>query len=200
MATRVITQLIDDIDGGEAHSTVRFALDGTDYTIDLSEDNEQELRDALAQYITHASRSGRAVAINRAQKVTRSNGSNGSGLSRDDRRLIREWALNKGIEISDRGRIKAEIIDRYHDELASRREHAETTSFIRRQAEAVAAKAAPKVQQPPLDEEEEVEQAPPAEQPKVKTTAPATRVRKTPARTEPTPAATRPRRTRASAR
>ena len=36
MAKRTIHMLVDDIDGGEADETVRFAVDGVQYEIDLS--------------------------------------------------------------------------------------------------------------------------------------------------------------------
>jgi hypothetical protein len=35
---------------------------------------------------------------------------------RDQNRAIREWAQAKGIDVSDRGRIKQDIVDRYHAE------------------------------------------------------------------------------------
>ena len=37
MAQKVQTLLIDDLDGGEAETTVRFGLDGTEYEIDLED-------------------------------------------------------------------------------------------------------------------------------------------------------------------
>jgi len=36
MATRIVTELHDGIDGSDATQTVHFALDGVDYEIDLS--------------------------------------------------------------------------------------------------------------------------------------------------------------------
>ena len=52
MAQKVQTLFVDDLDGSEAEGTVRFGLDGTDYEIDLNAKNAQQLRDALARYIT----------------------------------------------------------------------------------------------------------------------------------------------------
>jgi len=47
-----ITQtIVDDFDGSQPASTYRFALDGADYEIDLSEDNLTKLRGALAPFI-----------------------------------------------------------------------------------------------------------------------------------------------------
>ena len=48
MAKRVTEHLVDDIDGSEAAETIRFAVDGTEYEIDLSERNASEFHDAFA--------------------------------------------------------------------------------------------------------------------------------------------------------
>ena len=58
MAQKIQTLFIDDLDGSEADGTVRFGLDGTDYEIDLNGEHAQELRDALARYVTAARRAG----------------------------------------------------------------------------------------------------------------------------------------------
>ncbi len=52
MAQKIQTLLVDDIDGSEAESTVRFGLDGTSYEIDLSAAHATELRGALARFVT----------------------------------------------------------------------------------------------------------------------------------------------------
>ena len=44
MATRIVTELHDDIDGSDATQTVHFALDGVDYEIDLSDRNAKVYR------------------------------------------------------------------------------------------------------------------------------------------------------------
>jgi len=44
--------LEDDLEGGKADETVKFALDGIQYEIDLSEKNAQKLRDAVASKMT----------------------------------------------------------------------------------------------------------------------------------------------------
>ena len=51
MAQKVQTLFIDDLDGSAAEGTVRFALDGTEYEIDLNAEHAQQLRDALAAYV-----------------------------------------------------------------------------------------------------------------------------------------------------
>ena len=58
MAQKIQTLFIDDIDGGAAEGTVRFALDGTEYEIDLNAKHSEELRSAIAKYVTHARKVG----------------------------------------------------------------------------------------------------------------------------------------------
>lgn len=55
MAQKVITQLVDDLDGkvladGEGE-TVRFMLDGDNYEIDLSKKNADKFRGLFQDYI-----------------------------------------------------------------------------------------------------------------------------------------------------
>jgi len=113
VAKETITKLIDDIDGGVAHETVRFALDGYLYEIDLSSKNAKKLRGELAAYVAGGSRvSNRAVAPG-----PRSAGGRGRGpavADRDQNRAIRDWALSKGFDVAPRGRIKQEIVEEYH--------------------------------------------------------------------------------------
>jgi nucleoid-associated protein Lsr2 len=114
MAKRTIHMLVDDIDGGEADETVRFTIDEVQYEIDLSTKNATKMRDALTRYIKAGSKVGRASA--NAARVTAGRGRVPATVDRDQNRAIREWAQSKGITVSDRGRIKQEIVDRYHAE------------------------------------------------------------------------------------
>lgn len=47
MAQKIITEFIDDIDGSPAERTFAFAVDGTNYEIDLSADNIAEFNSAM---------------------------------------------------------------------------------------------------------------------------------------------------------
>ena len=58
MAQRVEIILIDDMDESPADEKVKFALDGTNYEIDLSATNAAALRELLAPYVG----AGRPVA------------------------------------------------------------------------------------------------------------------------------------------
>lgn len=114
MAQKVQVLLVDDLDGGEAEETVKFGIDGTNYEIDLSDSNAHALRDALAQYVGVARKMGRASTVRGV--APRNRGASSATSDREQNRAIREWAKRKGLEISDRGRISQEIVDRYHAE------------------------------------------------------------------------------------
>ena len=104
MAQRIQTLLIDDLDGGEAAGTVRFGLDGTEYEIDLSAAHGDELRKALEQYLAHARRAGGPARS--AARTRRGSGS-------VDTAKVREWAKGQGIEVKERGRVPADVVEQY---------------------------------------------------------------------------------------
>jgi hypothetical protein len=54
MAQKVTIALEDDLTGGPAEQTVRFAFDGTGYEIDLNAKNAAAFGKQLAPYIEHA--------------------------------------------------------------------------------------------------------------------------------------------------
>jgi Lsr2 len=114
VAKRTIHVLVDDIDGGEADETVKFGIDGIQYEIDLSKKNANKLRDVLAPYISSGSKVGRGGVLAGGRAASRARA--GGAGDRDQNRAIREWAQSKGIPVSDRGRIKQEIVDRYNAE------------------------------------------------------------------------------------
>ena len=113
MAKRTIHMLVDDLDGGDAEETVTFALDGVQYEIDLSKKNAGKLRDALSRYVAAGTKLGRGGV-----SPTRREGRRGAApvANRDQNKAIREWAQAKGIAVSDRGRIKQEIVDQFNAE------------------------------------------------------------------------------------
>lgn len=110
MAQKVTVQLVDDVDGSEAESTVEFGLDGVDYTIDLSGDNAAKLREALASYVANARRvGGRKRSGGKPGKAA----ATPSAADRERNQAIREWAREQGMQVSDRGRIPSEIVEAY---------------------------------------------------------------------------------------
>lgn len=54
MVERKRVSLVDDLDGSPARHTVRFALDGVAYEIDLNGDNATALRELFERYIVKA--------------------------------------------------------------------------------------------------------------------------------------------------
>ncbi len=56
VATKIAVALEDDLDGGPAEETVRFAVGGTQYEIDLNKVNARAFRKQLAPFIAHARR------------------------------------------------------------------------------------------------------------------------------------------------
>ncbi|KNC18344.1 hypothetical protein AC792_12680 [Arthrobacter sp. RIT-PI-e] len=111
MAQKVQVHLVDDLNGEEAHETVRFGLDGTDYEIDLNEDNAHQLRSTLSEYVDKARK---ARTGNRKSQGGQRTTSTGSGRSKEETQAIRQWAQDNGHNPSARGRITQSIIDAYN--------------------------------------------------------------------------------------
>jgi hypothetical protein len=116
VAQRTIVQLTDDLDGkpiaegrGE---TVRFALDRQDYEIDLGEKNAKAMRDTMSKYVSAA----RRVSGARATGRTRSSSRSSAAATRDyDPKAVRAWAESQGIEVSQRGRVPAELVAKFQE-------------------------------------------------------------------------------------
>lgn len=102
MAQKIQVVLEDDLSGGPAQTTVRFGLDGTAYEIDLNAENATKLRESLQPYVASARK---AVPIR--QRRTR------GASSRERSADIRSWAKNAGIHVNDRGRIPADVVNKY---------------------------------------------------------------------------------------
>ena len=114
MAERVIHQLIDDISGADISEgggeSIEFSVRGVSYRIDLSTANAAKFDKALKPYVEAATKKGgdpRAAANGRARRKA-------PGSSTEELAAIREWARGNGFEVSDRGRIKAEIVEAYN--------------------------------------------------------------------------------------
>ena len=110
MAQKIQVTLVDDLDGGKAEETLSFGLDGTAYEMDLSGKNAKKLRDALAPYLGAARKAGRATP---AKTRARSGGAP-TVADREQNQAIREWAKKQGLNVSDRGRIPPEIVEKYN--------------------------------------------------------------------------------------
>jgi hypothetical protein len=102
MAQKVQIVLIDDIDGGRADETVRFALDGTTYEIDLSAANAARLRNAMSEFVGHARKAPARASARRSRASS-------GGKSAE----IRAWARQQGLPVNERGRIPAELTAKF---------------------------------------------------------------------------------------
>ncbi|MFV8382219.1 histone-like nucleoid-structuring protein Lsr2 [Corynebacterium hindlerae] len=104
MARREVIQFFDDLDNTpltqEEVTIIKFAVNGTNYIIDLSEKNADKFHETLAPFIKAARKD---TATSR-----RSNNS-------PDPKLVREWAATHGITVAARGKISQEIIQKYLD-------------------------------------------------------------------------------------
>ena len=96
--------------GGAADETVRFSLGATDYEIDLSAENASRFRAELAPFAERARKVGRG-------QLPR------PGRSAATRRVsaeVRAWANENGLQISERGRIPARIVQQYEAAMTGR--------------------------------------------------------------------------------
>jgi hypothetical protein len=82
---------------------VRFALDGREYEIDLSEKNAKALRKTFEPWASSARRTrggGRPRTTTRMETSV-------------DTAAVRAWAASNGIEISARGRLPKDVVEQY---------------------------------------------------------------------------------------
>jgi len=103
MAQKVNIVLVDDLDGTDATETVSFAIDGASYEIDLNDANASALREAMSGYVGHARKVGGG------SRRGRRSGAPSSSNTKD----VREWAKEQGMEVSERGRISADVQQAY---------------------------------------------------------------------------------------
>lgn len=102
-------ELVDDIDGSPATTTIEFSVDGKNYIIDLSEQHADEFNKALAPYVEHARRARRAPANKRKSRSS----SEAARVKRQKNAEIRAWALENGVTVSKRGQLGQDTIAAY---------------------------------------------------------------------------------------
>jgi hypothetical protein len=115
MAQHTIVQLTDDLDGKPIRDgkgeTIRFSLDRTDYEIDLADKNAKALRDTFAKYLSAARRTGagtRGAGRGRARGTAAAREARGY-----DPKAVRAWAESQGIQVSQRGRVPADLVAKF---------------------------------------------------------------------------------------
>ena len=89
-----VVVLVDDRDGSVAEQTISFAFKGVSYEIDLSKENAEEFE----RVISPCRRAGQSAA------------------SESKSSQVRRWAREKGISLSERGRIPTAIIEQFEKE------------------------------------------------------------------------------------
>lgn len=96
MAAETTIKLIDDLDGGIAHETVTFGLDGRTYEIDLSTKHAKKFRTDLATFVDRGSpirtQTARPARTARSRAVRTGTGRGGGG-----RRTARVTAGEKNV-------------------------------------------------------------------------------------------------------
>jgi len=104
VAQRTVITLVDDLDHKEIEAdgqTIRFAYQGIQYEIDLSEKNAKRFDKAISPFVAAArrvsTRSLRPKAVAAAP----------------DTKAVRNWARANGIQVSDRGRVAAHVVEQY---------------------------------------------------------------------------------------
>lgn len=108
MAKKVVT--LDDLDDSkEAEETFLYLLDGEYWEIDLAADNAKKFRDAFSRYIK-ASR--RVAAKDAARRIITNGSAYATNMSYGDYdpAVVRAWAQENGVEVSDRGRVPEHIV------------------------------------------------------------------------------------------
>lgn len=118
MAERVITELIDDLDGSPAAEKIDFAVGGSAYRIDLSEENAKKFWDALRPYIDAATPAARAASAGRTRKAEgKATRTRQSSYDPEAAKAAREYfqehpdQLPDGQKLPERGRTPAPIIE-----------------------------------------------------------------------------------------
>jgi hypothetical protein len=104
MVTKMSVIISDDLDGSADAEPVSFGIDGTSYEVDLGATNRAKLEKALAPFI-HAGR--RQPATGGRRRPSRAAGPS------VDNAAIRAWAKSAGMQVSERGRISADVISQY---------------------------------------------------------------------------------------
>jgi hypothetical protein len=103
--------LISDLSGNEIKNggeSISFSYRGADYTIDLSAKEAEAFGKAIAVYIEHGQKQrGGSRRIGNMRRHHQ------GGTDREHLKAAREWLRAHGYQVSDRGRIKAELLDLY---------------------------------------------------------------------------------------
>jgi hypothetical protein len=111
VAQRVVTALVDDVTGKEIPpgegETIRFAVNGTQYEIDLDARGAEKFHKTLGFYIDHGRKVGRTGTVTRLRRN-----------DEVDPATVRAWAESNGIEVNARGRLRRDVVEQYRAAMA----------------------------------------------------------------------------------
>ncbi|MEP9382929.1 Lsr2 family protein [Nocardioides sp. KR10-350] len=110
MSRRTVVTYYSDLSGAEIGSEgvgVPFSLDGDAFEIDLSPEEHEALREALAPFVA-AARQVRTPSSHQPRSV---NDESKAGLP--DSRTLRQWALENGFDVPSRGRVPELVREAY---------------------------------------------------------------------------------------
>jgi hypothetical protein len=111
VAKKTIQVITSDLSGEELEpgqgETIRFSVGGADYSIDLTEAEAEELRSTFDKYVKVATRASSRGTQSTSRKAS------GSGRSSEELAHIRTWAKENGHKVSERGRIKTEVLEAF---------------------------------------------------------------------------------------
>ena len=103
MATVTRTYLVDDLDGTEdGVETVHFSIDKPEYEIDLAPENAVRLRDKLERFVQAGHELRQSKRVVRRQVIS-------GAVTKEQTQAIRHWARENGLQVSERGRIPANV-------------------------------------------------------------------------------------------
>jgi hypothetical protein len=103
MARIVSVVISDDLDRSPGAQAVAFGFGGRSYEIGLGKKDRARFQKSLQPFMD----AGRGVTQRRTAKGSRDTGP-GTG-----RAAVRAWAAGQGLQVSERGRIGAEVMSRY---------------------------------------------------------------------------------------
>lgn len=105
MAKVETVQIVDDLTGktldGEDINRIKFAVDGKEYLLEVSNANAEKFYAAMEKWVAAAQpvKKGRSKRLSRAKEI----------------RAVRAWAIENGYEVSERGRVPNDILEAYQE-------------------------------------------------------------------------------------
>jgi hypothetical protein len=106
MSQKVEVTIVSDLSGEPGAHGLEFGFEGVSYQLDVTEAEHQSLKDSLSAYLDKASKvsggRGRPKSASRPAPVA---GSGGSGLTKEERQAVREFAAANGHTLAQRGRL-----------------------------------------------------------------------------------------------